>query len=144
MLAQHPEVVKKLKAEINQICPNGEIPNFEQLRQLTYTAQVINEGMRLFPPAWVVGRRAIEDDEFNGYKIKKDVNILCEIYILHRSEELWENASEFNPDRFSPEKVKTRPRHYFLPFGSGPRMCIGNHFAMMEMQVVVGDDCTAF
>lgn len=137
LLAQHPEIVKKLRQEINQIVPNGEMPTFEQLRQLTYTEQVINEGMRLFPPAWVVGRRPIEDDEFNGYRLKKNVNILCEIYIMHRSEELWENASEFNPDRFSPEKVKARPRHYFIPFGSGPRMCIGNHFAMMEMQLLL-------
>lgn len=136
-LAQHPEIVEKIRAEANSVMPNQEMPTFEQLRELTYTAQVINEGMRLFPPAWVVGRRAIEDDEFNGYKIKKDVNILCEIYLMHRSPDLWENPEEFNPDRFSAENVKKRPRHWFLPFGSGPRMCIGNHFAMMEMQLLL-------
>jgi len=93
--------------------------------------------MRLFPPAWVVGRRAIEDDEFEGFEIKKDVNILCEIYLMHRSEKLWKNPEEFNPDRFSVEAVKARPRHHFIPFGAGPRMCIGNHFAMMEMQLLL-------
>jgi cytochrome P450 len=137
MLAQHPEIVEKVRAEVNAILPNNEMPTFEQLRQLTYTEQVINEGMRLFPPAWVVGRRAIEDDEFEGFEIKKDVNILCEIYLMHRSEKLWKNPEEFNPDRFSPEAVKARPRHHFIPFGAGPRMCIGNHFAMMEMQLLL-------
>jgi cytochrome P450 len=137
MLAQHPEIVEKMRAEINVVLPNNEMPTFEQLRQLTYTEQVINEGMRLFPPAWVVGRRAVEDDEFEGFEIKKDINILCEIYLLHRSEKYWENPEEFNPDRFSPEQVKDRPKHHFIPFGAGPRMCIGNHFAMMEMQLLL-------
>lgn len=136
-LAKVPEVVEKLREEINSVLPNQEMPTFNQLRQLTYTEQVINEGMRLFPPAWAVGRRALEDDAFGGFEIKKDINILCGIYLMHRSEKLWENPNDFNPDRFSPENVKNRPKHWFLPFGSGPRMCIGNHFAMMEMQLLL-------
>jgi cytochrome P450 len=137
MLAQHPEIVEKIRAEVNRILPNKEMPTFEQLREMTYTEQVINEGMRLFPPAWVIGRRALEDDEFEGFEIKKDVNILCEIYLMQRSEKLWDKPDEFNPDRFSAEAVKARPRHHFVPFGAGPRMCIGNHFAMMEMQLLM-------
>jgi cytochrome P450 len=137
MLAQHPEIVEKIRAEVNGILPNKEMPTFEQLREMTYTEQVINEGMRLFPPAWVIGRRALEDDEFEGFEIKKDVNILCEIYLMQRSEKLWDKPDEFNPDRFSAEAVKARPRHHFVPFGAGPRMCIGNHFAMMEMQLLM-------
>jgi cytochrome P450 len=137
MLAQHPEIVEKIRAEVDDVLPNKEMPTFEQVRQLTYTEQVINEGMRLFPPAWVIGRRAVEDDEFEGFEIKKEINILCEIYLLHRSEAFWDNPEEFNPDRFSAEAVKARPRHHFIPFGAGPRMCIGNHFAMIEMQLLL-------
>ncbi len=137
MLAQYPNVVEKIREEANQLLPNKEIPTFEQLRQLTYTEQVINEGMRLFPPAWAIGRRAIADDVWGDFELKKEVNIICQIYIMHRSEALWENPEVFNPDRFEPEQVKARPKHHFLPFGAGPRMCIGNHFAMMEMQLIL-------
>lgn len=137
ILAQHPEIVKKIRVETDRVMPNQEMPAFKQIRELTYTEQVINEGMRLFPPAWIIGRRAVKDDEFNGFKIKKEINILCQVYSLHRSPDLWEKPNEFNPDRFSPERVKKRPRIHFIPFGSGPRMCIGNHFAMMEMQLIL-------
>jgi len=136
-LSKNPEVVQKLKTEVNTILPNQEMPTFEQLRGLKYTEQVINEGMRLFPPAWVVGRRAIEDDIVNGYPIKKDVNVLLEIMIMHRSPKLWENPEAFMPERFEAEKMKTYHKNQFMPFGAGPRMCIGNHFAMMEMQLIL-------
>lgn len=136
-LSKNPEVVQKLKTEINTILPNQEMPTFEQLRELKYTEQVINEGMRLFPPAWVVGRRAIEDDVVNGYPIKKGVNLLLEIMIMHRSPNLWENPEAFMPERFEADKMKNYHKNQFMPFGAGPRMCIGNHFAMMEMQLIL-------
>jgi len=115
----------------------GRTPKFGDLRQLQYTKQVIEEGMRLYPPAHAVGREAIEDDEINGEKVKKDTIVLVSIYAVHRSEKYYPNPEKFDPDRFEPEKVKARPKNAYLPFGAGPRMCIGNHFAMMEMQLIL-------
>lgn len=137
LLAQHPEVVSKIRKEVNMMLPDQQMPRFEDLRKLQYTYQVIEEVMRLYPPAWALGRRPLETEVVNGYELKKDVNILLEIFIMHRSPDLWENPNEFNPERFAPEAVKKRPKHHYLPFGAGPRMCIGNHFAMMEMQLLL-------
>ncbi len=136
-ISQQPEIIDKIRAEVNHICPNDEMPTFEQLRLLKYTEQVINEGMRLYPPAWVIGRRAIKDDIVNGYSVKKGVNILLEIMLMHRSPDLWDNPEAFIPERFEAEKMKTYHKNQFMPFGAGPRMCIGNHFAMMEMQLIL-------
>lgn len=137
LLAQNPEIVQKLRAEVNTVLADGRMPTFEDLRKLSYTKQVIDEGMRLYPPAWVVGRRAEKEIIINDYKIPKGRNVLLEIYLMHRSPDLWENPLTFDPDRFSPEAVKNRNSNQYLPFGAGPRMCIGNHFAVMEMQLLM-------
>jgi cytochrome P450 len=137
LLAEHPEVMKKLRTEVDKVLPNKEFPTFAQLRSLKYTEQVINETLRLYPAAWAIGRQAKEDDIINGYLMPKDKPIFLSVWNLHRSEKYWDKPLEFNPDRFAPEQVKQRPNHYFIPFGAGPRMCIGNHFAMMEMQLIL-------
>ena len=93
--------------------------------------------MRLYPPVWGISRTALSDDEYRGVKIKKDDIVFCLIYNAHRREDLYENATEFNPDRFTPEKVKAMPKMTYLPFGGGPRLCIGNMFALMEMQLIL-------
>ncbi len=136
LLSQHPDVVKKLRKELEEVL-DGRTPKFGDLPRLQYTKQVIEEGMRLYPPAHAVGREAIEDDEINGEKVKKDTIVLVSIYALHRSEKYYENPEAFDPERFTPERVKARPKNAYLPFGAGPRMCIGNHFAMMEMQLIL-------
>lgn len=136
LLAQHPEVVQKMRTEMTEVL-EGRTPQFTDLRRLQYTKQVIEEGMRLYPPAHAVGREAIEDDVINGTKVKKNTIVLVSIFALHRSEKYYENPNAFDPDRFAPEKVKARPKNAYLAFGAGPRMCIGNHFAMMEMQLIL-------
>ncbi|MEO1652460.1 MAG: cytochrome P450 [Bacteroidota bacterium] len=136
LLAQHPKVLEKLKKEVQAVVGEG-IPSFEQLGQLQYTRQVIEEGMRVYPPVWSVSRVAIEQDEWAGHPIKKGTVVILLIYHLHRDPALWESAETFDPDRFTSERVKSRPNHHYLPFGAGPRMCIGNHFALMEMQLVL-------
>ncbi|MEM1121269.1 MAG: cytochrome P450, partial [Bacteroidota bacterium] len=136
LLAQHPEIVAKMRKEIAQVV-GDRLPNFQELRQLTYVRQVIDEGMRLFPPVWAVSRTAIEDDEYRGIKIKADSIIFCLIYNAHRREDLFENATQFDPDRFTPDKMKDWPKMSYLPFGAGPRLCIGNLFAIMEMQLLL-------
>lgn len=136
LLSQHPDVVKKMRKELEKVL-GGRTPKFEDLRGLQYTKQVIEEGMRLYPPAHAVGREAIEDDVINGEKVKKDTIVLVSIFALHRSAKYYENPEDFDPERFRPEVVKARPKNAYLPFGAGPRMCIGNHFAMMEMQLIL-------
>ncbi|MGB0930195.1 MAG: cytochrome P450, partial [Chitinophagales bacterium] len=143
LLVQHPEVVAQLKEEAKNIL-NGRLATFEDLRQLTYTRQVLEEAMRMYPPVWIVGREAIEADEWEGLKIKKDQNIQCCIYALHHSEKYYPEPDVFNPERFTPENVKARPSHHYMPFGAGPRFCIGNHFAMMEMQLILATMVQSF
>ena len=136
LLSQHPETVKKLRAELREVL-GGNTPTFADLPRLQYTKQVIEEGMRLYPPAHAVGREAVEADEINGTKIKKNMIVLLSIFSMHRSELYYKNPEKFDPDRFAPERVKLRAKNTYLPFGAGPRMCIGNHFAMMEMQLIL-------
>ena len=136
LLAQHPTIVAKMRAEIQEIV-GDKLPGFQDLRQLTYIRQVIDEGMRLYPPVWGVSRTAIGDDEYRGVKIKKDDIVFCLIYNTHRRADLYENPTKFDPDRFTTEKVKAMPKMSYLPFGAGPRLCIGNMFALMEMQLIL-------
>ena len=136
LLSQHPEVVEKIRAEARKAL--GErTPTFEDLKALQYTRQVLEEGLRLYPPAYAVGRETIGEDEILRQKIPKKSIVLIAIYALHRDTNYWENPERFDPSRFEPEKVKERPRLSYLPFGAGPRMCIGNHFALMEMQLIL-------
>ncbi len=136
LLCQHPEIVEKIRAEVKEVL-GDRMPEFEDLKNLIYTKQVIEEGMRLYPPVWGVGRVVGEADEWEGYQLEPKTVVATLIYLLHRNPELWENPDKFDPDRFLPEKVKARPRFQYIPFGAGPRMCIGNHFAMMEMQLLL-------
>ena len=136
LLAQHPEVITKIKAEINEVLGDRN-PSFMDLPRLSYTMQVVQESLRLYPPAWIMDRIALENDEYEGMKIPKGTMIFPFIYGVHRLPELWDNPDDFNPDRFEKKKMKERAAFSYLPFGGGPRMCIGVNFAYMEMQLVL-------
>ncbi len=136
LLVKHPEIVTKMRAEIKAVC-GDELPGFQNIRQLTYIRQVIDEGLRLYPPVWGVSRTAISDDEYRGVKIGKNDIVFCIIYNAHHREDLYKDAKTFNPDRFEAAKVKEMPKMSYLPFGGGPRLCIGNMFALMEMQLIL-------
>jgi cytochrome P450 len=136
LLAQHPEVLAKLRQEIETVL-GGRTPAFEDLRHLAFTLQVIQEGMRLYPPAFAIGREPLQDDEIMGEKIPAGSVIFISIAAMHRDPRFWERPNEFYPDHFLPETEKERPRLAYMPFGAGPRMCIGNHFALMEMQLLL-------
>ncbi|MEO1257733.1 MAG: cytochrome P450 [Bacteroidota bacterium] len=136
LLSQHPVVMEKLRAEVDQVL-DGKTPSFADLRNLTYTMQVINEGMRLYPPAFAIGREPLADDEILGVRIPKGSVVFLSICGVHRDPAYWEQPDAFYPEHFSAEKEKKRPRMAFMPFGAGPRMCIGNHFALMEMQLLL-------
>jgi len=133
-LAKQPEIVAKIRAEAELF---ETVPTFDQLLKLPYTRQVIEEGMRLFPPAWTMTREALEDDDVEGKPIPKGISVFMSIYELHRNPNIWKNPLVFDPENFNPENVKNRPKFNYLPFGAGPRLCIGLQFAMMEMQMIL-------
>jgi cytochrome P450 len=136
LLTQHPEAEERLHAELDQILA-GRIPTVADLPQLNYTRMVLEEAMRLYPPVWVLMRRAIQDDEIDGYHIPANSYILWSPYISHRHPDFWEKPEQFYPEHFSAEGSAKRPRHAYMPFSSGPRVCIGNTFAMTGMQLIL-------
>jgi len=135
-LDENPEVVEKLLAEEKRVL-NGRTPVLEDLRQLEYTRMVIDETMRIYPPVWAIGRHAYEDDVMCGYAIPKATNCLITIRSIHLNPKYWPEPLKFMPERFNKENSKDRHRFVYFPFGGGPRLCIGNNFALMEMQLIV-------
>lgn len=136
LLTQHPEAEERLHAELDQILA-GRIPTVEDLPQLHYTRMVLEEAMRLYTPAWLLMRRAIQDDEIDGYHIPANSYVLWSTYISHRHPDFWEKPEQFYPEHFSAEGSAKRPRHAYMAFSSGPRICLGNTFAMTEMQLIL-------
>ncbi|HEY2295824.1 MAG TPA: cytochrome P450 [Thermoanaerobaculia bacterium] len=136
LLDEHPAVDETFREELARVL-GGRTPTFEELGQLTYTTQVAQESMRLYPPFWFINRTSRDADEIGGYPIPAGAQILIPVYATHRHPEIWEVPEAFHPERFEPAAVAARPRHSYLPFGTGPRMCIGIHLAMMEMQLIL-------
>jgi enediyne biosynthesis protein E7 len=130
LLSQNPDAERQLRAEVFAVL--GERPpTVADFPQLKFTTMVIQEAMRLYPPIWAIERRAIAEDAIGGFLVPAGSSIVISPYVLHRNENFWPHAERFEPERFA-----TRPRAY-LPFGSGPRFCIGNEFAMMEARLIV-------
>ena len=135
LLGRNPEVQQKVFDEIIDI--ESQTANIiEQLQKMTYTNAVLNESMRLYPPAWITDRQNIEDDSLAQFKIKKGTLIGISFYELHRNPKYWNNPDEFIPERFLGEQKK-ESMQYFYPFGAGPRMCIGTGFAIYEMCLTI-------
>ncbi|HLZ60139.1 MAG TPA: cytochrome P450 [Ktedonosporobacter sp.] len=131
LLAQHPESYHKVQQEVDSVL-QGRSPVYDDLANLPYCLQVFKEAMRLYPPAYAISRVALHDMEIGGYQVKKDQSVIVLPYLLHRKPEYFPDPEKFDPERFIPENEKALPRYAYLPFGAGPRICIGNHFAMME------------
>jgi cytochrome P450 len=136
LLAQHPEVEQQLHAELGAVLA-GRAPGFDDLARLRYTRMVIEETLRLYPPAWGIARQSIEEDEIGGYRIPKGVQLVVSSYVTHRHPDFWERPDVFDPERFTPERSIDRPKFAYYPFGGGPRGCIGQNFALMEMQLIL-------
>ena len=136
LLSTHVAVARRLQAEVDEAL-EGRIPAATDLPRLPYTRMVIDETLRLYPPAWITNRRAIEDDTVCGYRIPADATVSISPYVTHRDPKLWENPEGFDPDRFSPERAAGRPHYAYFPFGGGPRQCIGKGFALMEATLVL-------
>ncbi len=136
LLAKHPRVTERLQRELAEVLGDRR-PAFTDLSALTYTRQVIEESMRLYPPAWITDRVAVADDEVNGVQIPAGTIVILYIYGAHRNPQTWDQPAAFRPERFAPSHKDEQHPFQYLPFGGGPRLCIGNHFAMMEMQLVL-------
>jgi cytochrome P450 len=135
VLGNNPEIQQKIFEEIIAIEAQYE-STVEQLQKMTYTTAVLNESMRLFPPAWITDRQNLEDDRVGDYHLKKGTLIGVSFYALHRNPKYWQNPEDFNPERFLGEQKKISMQ-YFYPFGAGPRMCIGAGFAIYEMCLAI-------
>ena len=136
LLSTHVAVARRLRAEVDEAL-GGRTPTVADLPNLIYTRRVIDETMRLYPPVWIINRRAIEDDIVCGYRIPADATVSISPYVTQRDPTVWENPEGFDPDRFSPERSAGRPHYAYLPFGGGPRQCIGKGFALMEATLVL-------
>jgi cytochrome P450 len=137
LLSQHPEAEAKLHAELANVL-SGRAPSYADLAKLPYTRMVIEEAMRLYPPAPALSaRQAMEADEICGYKVRKGQMVVIMPWVLHRHEKLWDDPLVFDPERFTPERSAERPRFAYLPFGGGPRICIGAQLAMMEASIIL-------
>ena len=136
LLSQNPDAERKLHAELDQAL-GGRAASVDDLPKLNYTGMVIDEAMRMYPPVWAIGREAVADDEIMGYHIRKGSNLVLSQWLAHHHPAFWENPDRFEPERFSAERASGRPRYAFFPFGGGPRMCIGNLFALTEAQIVL-------
>lgn len=136
LLSTHVAVARRLRAEVDESL-QGRVPKASDLPKLPYTRMAIDETLRLYPPAWITNRRAIEDDTVCGYRIPADATVSISPYVTHRDPTLWENPEGFDPDRFAPERSVGRPHYAYFPFGGGPRQCIGKGFALMESTLVL-------
>ena len=133
LLARHPEVLAKLHQELDDLL-HGKIPNAEDLQQLAYTRAILNETMRLRPPAAVIMRKVSKDTEVDGYFLKAGRLAIFSIFNLHHHAGFWQQPAQFDPERFL---IPENRRFAFMPFGIGERVCIGNHFALLESQLLL-------
>jgi len=136
LLDKNPAEAQKLYDEIDQVT-QGRVPTLEDLMRMPYTRMVMDEALRLYPPAWLIMRENLEDDEIGGYRIPKGYTLMIPVYTIHHDPKLWPEPDAFKPERFSKENAKTHHRFSYFPFGGGPRQCIGNNFALMEMQLII-------
>jgi cytochrome P450 len=136
LLSMHPEVMLRVRDEVDGVL-GAQMPTLALMNHLTYTEQVIKETLRLYPPIHLGSRMAATDIEFQGNVIPSGTRVLYSIYLTHRDKQHWANPDRFDPHRFSPGNARQHSPYMFLPFGGGPRNCIGMAFAQVEAKVVL-------
>jgi cytochrome P450 len=143
LLGRHAGIVGTLREETRTVL--GERPaEIDDLPALPYTRMVLDEAMRLYPPAWIIDRNAADHDEIDGFAIPKGSLILVSPYVIHRHPAFWPDGECFDPARFAKDQGKDRPRHAYVPFGLGPRVCIGTSFALAEAVMVLASLMNVF
>ena len=136
LLSLHPQVMRAVQREVDEVL--GERPpTAADVPQLRYTERVVKESMRLYPPAWVIDRRVVEDDMVGGHRFAAGSMVFLSPWVSHRNPKQWPNPLGFDPDRFTPDQERERPRYAYFPFGGGPHLCIGQPFAMMEAVLIL-------
>lgn len=136
LLAKHPEIERRLVSELDAVLA-GRLPTAADAKALRYTKQVLDESMRLYPPAWTTGREVEREVEIAGYRIPVGAQLMMSQWLVHRDARFFPDPEAFDPDRWLPERAKLLPRYAYFPFGGGPRVCIGNHFAMLEATLLL-------
>ncbi len=136
LLARHPQIEARLHSEIDRVLA-GRLPTAVDVPQLVCTERVILETLRLYPPAFVIGREAIGPCTLGGYRLAAGTTILMSQWVVHRDGRWHDEPLRFNPDRWAPEIAERLPKYAYFPFGGGPRICIGNRFAMLEAVLLV-------
>jgi cytochrome P450 len=143
LLSQHPEVARKLEEELDRVL-GGRAPTLSDVPKLEYTDRVIRESMRLYPPAWSLGREALTDVTIGGVPIKKGEQIWMIQWSVHRDARFYPDPDRFHPDRWAGDMQKKLPRYAYFPFGGGPRFCIGQSFATMEAVLLLATFARAY
>jgi cytochrome P450 len=143
LLSEHPEAADRLTSELATLL-GGRAPTAEDLPRLRFTRCVFEEALRLYPPGWIIGRRAIGDDIIGGRPVPAGTIVAVCPYLMHRHPDFWASPDQFDPDRFWPGQLNRRSRAAYLPFGDGPRRCVGNAFALMEGVLVVATVAQAY
>jgi cytochrome P450 len=136
MVSQRPDVRERLHEEALAVLGDRR-PAYEDLHGLRYTNMVLQETMRLYPPVWILPRRALADDEIGGYHVPAGAEVLICPYTMHRHPRYWPDPERFDPERFNPDTESDRPRYAHIPFGGGPRFCVGNHLGMIEATFII-------
>jgi len=130
-LSTNPAAREQMLAEVDENI-GDRVPTMDDMELLPWTRACIEEAMRINPPVWMVGRKALTDDEVDGYHVPAGSSMMILITMIHRDPDIWPNPEGYDPRRFMPENAKARPRHAYLPFGAGRRMCVGSTFAIVE------------
>jgi cytochrome P450 len=136
LLSQHPEVERRFHQELHEVLPDRDA-GWDDIPRLEYTDRVLSESMRLYPPAWAIGRENKEQIRLFNSLVRPKSVVVMSPFVTHRNEAFWPDAERFDPDRFLPENKSRRPKFAYFPFGGGPRLCIGERFAWMEAVLVL-------
>lgn len=136
LMAQHPEAEQKLWAELDEVL-GGRVPTVDDWPKLKFTEFIALESMRLYPPGYVIGREAIEDCEIGGYGVPRGMTLLLPQWVVQRDPRFWDEPTLFRPERWGEERIRSLPKFAYFPFGGGPRVCIGQQFAMMELVLIL-------
>jgi enediyne biosynthesis protein E7 len=136
LLDMHPEVWERMHVEAVEAF-GGQPLEYQDLYRLKYTTMVLEEVMRLYPPVWLLTRLAQGDDEIGGYHVPAGADVILSPYLLHRHRDYWDDPERFDPERFNPDNNTSRSRYAYIPFGAGPRFCVGNNLGLMEATIVL-------
>lgn len=138
LLSRHPHVEEKLHAELGAVL-NGRTPGVADIPNLVYTRMIVDEVLRLYSPVAIMARDPLEDDSIDGYQVPAGSLVTITPFLTHRHPEFWDNPEGFMPERFAPEMESKRPRYAYYPFGAGSRICLGQHFALLEGVLILAD-----